>query len=165
MWRVFLLAKELSASQKGLYSMELSSQSVIWLLITRYLVSFPCIYWRSLVLVYTQAKNTHHAFLHNAKYFFKSLFYNSGTLPAKSCRIFSKCNKVAEKNLTQLKTFDKCVWKKTYWSHTRVNKHATLYRVTHTHFYQALTLNNAKIQCELQWKPKPVCYKNLVKFI
>jgi len=21
-------------------------------------------------------------------------------------------------NLTQIKTFDKCIWKKTYWSHT-----------------------------------------------
>jgi len=68
--------------------------------------------------VHTQAQNTHPAFLHNEKYFFKSLYYNSGTLTARSCRIFNKCNKVADKNLTQLKTFDKCIWKKTYWSHT-----------------------------------------------
>jgi len=68
--------------------------------------------------VYIQAQNTHHAFLHNAKYFFKPPYYNSGTLTARSCRIISKCKKVADKNLTQLKTFDKCIWKKTYWSHT-----------------------------------------------
>ena len=82
-------------------------QSVSCLLIIRYLVSFPCIYGRSLVLSYTQAQNTHHASLHNAKYFFKSLYYNSGTLTARSCRILSKCNKVADSNLTQLKIFDK----------------------------------------------------------
>jgi len=117
MWRVCWLTKELLASQ-GLYCMQLSSQSVIWLPIIRYLVSFPCTYWRSLVLLYTQAQNTHHAFLHSAKYFFKCLFYNSGTLTARSCRICSKCNKVADKNLTQFKTLDKCIWKKTYWSHT-----------------------------------------------
>jgi hypothetical protein len=39
------------------------------------------------------------------------------------------------------------------------------YRVTHAHFYQALTHNNATIKCEQQWKPKTVCYKNLGKFI
>ena len=59
--------------------------------------------------MYTLAQNTHHAFLHKAKYFFKSLYYNSGTMAARSCRIFSKCNKVADKNLTQLKAFDKCI--------------------------------------------------------
>jgi len=44
MWRVCWLAKKLLASQEGLYCMQLSSQSVIWLPIIRYLVSFPCIY-------------------------------------------------------------------------------------------------------------------------
>ena len=116
MWRVCQSAKERLASQEELYPLELSSQSVSWLPIIRYLVSFPCIYWRSLVPVYTQAHNTHHAFLHNEKFFFKSLYYNSGTLTARSCGIFSKCNKVAHKNLTQLKTSDKCIWKKKYWS-------------------------------------------------
>ena len=90
--------------------------SVSSLLIIRYLVSFPSVYWRSLVLVHTQAHNTHHNFLHNAKFPFKSLYHNSGTLTARSCTIFSKCNKVADRNLTQLKTFGKCIWKKTYWS-------------------------------------------------
>jgi hypothetical protein len=118
MWRVFWLAKDLSASQEELYCMELSSQSVSWLCIIKYSVSFLCIYWTSLVLVYTQAQNTHLAFLHNAKYFFKSLYYNAGTVTARSCRTFSKCNKVADKNLTQLNTFDKCIWKKTCWQHT-----------------------------------------------
>jgi hypothetical protein len=79
MWRVCWLAKELLLSQEELYSMQLSSQSVRWLPIIRYLVLFPCIYWRSLVLVYTQALNTNHAFLHNAKLFFKCLYYSSGT--------------------------------------------------------------------------------------
>jgi len=116
MWRVCWLAKELLASQGVKQSV---GQSVSWLLIIRYLVSFPCIYWKSLLLlVYPLAHNTHHAFLHNAKYFFKCLYFNSGTLTARSCRIFSKCNKVAYKHLTQLKTFDKCIWKKTYWSYT-----------------------------------------------
>jgi hypothetical protein len=59
--------------------------------------------------MYTQTQNTHLAFLHNAKYFFKSLYYNSGTANAKSCRIFSNCNKVPDRNLTQLNTFDKCI--------------------------------------------------------
>ena len=73
------------------------------------------------------------AFLHNAKYFFKSLYYNSGTLTARSCRILSKCNKVADSNLTQLKIFDKCILKFTYVTaydrrplsetHTEWNKH------------------------------------------
>jgi len=58
------------ATEEGLYCMQLSSQSVSWLPIISYLVSFPCIYWRSLVLLYTQAQNTHQAFLHNAKFFF-----------------------------------------------------------------------------------------------
>ena len=116
MWRVYRLAREPLASQEGLYPMELSSQSVSWLSIIRYLVSFPCIYWRSPVPVYTQAHNTHHAFLHNVKFFFKSLYCSSETLTARSCTIFSKCNKVADKNLTHLKTFDKYIWKNTYWS-------------------------------------------------
>jgi hypothetical protein len=60
-----------------------------------------CIVWRMVLVL--------HAFLHNAKYFFKSVYYNSGTLTARSCRIISKCNKVADKNLTQLNTFDKCI--------------------------------------------------------
>jgi hypothetical protein len=47
--------------------------------------------------VHTQAHNTHHALLHNAKYFFESLHYNSETLTGRSCRIFSKCNKVVDK--------------------------------------------------------------------
>jgi hypothetical protein len=112
MWWVCWLAKELFAS------MQLSSQSVSWLPIITYLVSFPCIYWRSLVPVYAQSQNTHHALLHNSKCFFKSLYYNSGTVTARSCRIFNKCNKIADINLTQIKTFDKYIWKKTYWSHT-----------------------------------------------
>jgi len=29
---------------------------------------------------------------------------------ARSCRNFSKCNKVADKNLTQFKTFDECIY-------------------------------------------------------
>jgi hypothetical protein len=93
MCRVCRLANELLASQEGLYSMKLSGQSVSWLPIIRYLVSISLYYWRSLVLVYTQSQNTHHAFLHNTKYFFKFLYYNSGTLTVRSCRIFSKCNK------------------------------------------------------------------------
>jgi hypothetical protein len=44
MWTVYWLAKELSASPEGLYCMQLSSQSVSWLPIIRYLVSFLCIY-------------------------------------------------------------------------------------------------------------------------
>ena len=71
---------------------------------------FSLYYWRSLVLVYTQSHNTHQAFLHNAKYFFKSLYYNSGTVTARSCTIFSKCNKLPDMNFTQLKTFDKCIY-------------------------------------------------------
>jgi hypothetical protein len=35
-------------------------------------------------------------------------------LTARSCRIFSKCNKVADKNLTQLNTFYKCILKFRY---------------------------------------------------
>ena len=73
MCRVCWLANELLPPQEELYCMELSSQSVSWLTIISYLVSFPCVYWRSLVLLYTQAQNTHHAFLHNAKCFFKCL--------------------------------------------------------------------------------------------
>ena len=89
MWRVCWLTKKLVLSQKDSTP---CSQSVSWLPIIRYLVYFPCIYWRSLVPVYTQAHNTHHAFFHNAKFFFKSLYHNSGTLTARRCRIFSKCN-------------------------------------------------------------------------
>jgi hypothetical protein len=44
MWRVCRLDKELPASQEGLYCRELSSQSVSWLPVIRYLVSFPSIY-------------------------------------------------------------------------------------------------------------------------
>ena len=102
------------------------SHAVSWLPITRYLVSIFLYSWKSLIPVYIQPQNTHHALLHNSKYFFKSLYYNSGTLTARSCSIFSKCNRVADKNLTQLKISDKCIyiwvlpcsWKNTYWSHT-----------------------------------------------
>jgi hypothetical protein len=54
-------------------------------------------------------QNKHHAFLHNAKYFLKSLYYNSGTLFARSCRIFGQCNRVSDKISTQLKTSNKCM--------------------------------------------------------
>jgi len=139
-------------------------QSVSWPPIISYLVSFPCIYSRSLALVYTQAHNTYHAFLHTAKYFFKSLYYNFGTLTARSCRIISNCNKVADKNLTQLKILISVSERKhTYQIH--VIKHATLHTVTQVNFYQALTLNNATITCEQQGKHKTVCYKNVAKFI
>jgi hypothetical protein len=164
MRRVCWLVKELLPSQEGLYTMQLSSQSVSWLSIITYLVSFLCIYWRSLVLLYTQAQNTHHAFLHNAKYFFKSLYYNSGTLSARSCRTFSKCNKVADNNLTQFK-FLINVSERKHTDHIHVIKHTTLLKVTTAHFYLALTLNNATIKCEQQCKPKPVYYKNLGKLI
>jgi hypothetical protein len=84
MWGVRWLVKELSASvQHGL------KPSVSRLPIIRYVLSFHCIYCTSLVLVHTQTHNTHLAFLHNTKYFFESLYYNSGTLTARSCRIFS----------------------------------------------------------------------------
>ena len=39
-------------------------------------------------------------------------------------------------------------------------KHATLHKVTHAHFYQALTLNNATIKCEQQRKHKTVLQKS-----
>jgi hypothetical protein len=118
MWIFCWLAKELSASPEALYCMQLSSQSVSWLPIIRYLVSCPCIYRSSLVLVHTQTQNTHLVFLHNTKYSFQSLYYSSGTVTAWNCRMVSKCNRVADRNLTQLNTFGKCIWKKTYWSHT-----------------------------------------------
>ena len=44
MWKICWLAKELLAPQEVLYSMQLSSQSVSWLPIIRYLACFPCIY-------------------------------------------------------------------------------------------------------------------------
>ena len=133
--------------------MQFSSQSVSWLPIIRYLVSFPCIYWRSLVLLYTQAHNTHQAFLHNAKYFFKCLCYNSGTrLPG-----------VAESSVSVTKWLT-VTWhsprllinvsERKHTDHIHVIKHATLHKVTHTHFYQALNVNSATIQCEQQCKPK-----------
>ena len=189
--------------------MQLSSQSVSWLPIIRYLVSFPCIYWRSLVLVHTQvlflythkpcscahtspvpvytqvlflcthkscccihtspvpvhtqAHNTHHAFLHNAKFFFKPVHYNSGTLTVRRCRIFSQCNRVADRNLTEFRTFDKCTWKKAYWSH--ICDYTCHIMHCNTCTFWALTVNNATIKCEQQCKPKPVCYKNLAKLI
>jgi hypothetical protein len=117
--------------------------------------SCPCVH---------TAQNTHHAFLHNAKYFFRSLHYNFRTLTGRSCRISSKCNKVADNNLMQLKSFDN-VSERKHTDHIHVIKHATLHTLTHTHFYQALTLNNATIKCEWQCKPKTVCYKNLGQFI
>jgi hypothetical protein len=164
MLRVCWLAMELSASQEGLYCMELSSQSVCWLPIITYLVPLPRIYWTSLVLVHAQTKNTYHAFLHNAKHFFKSLHYNCGTPTASSCRIFSKCNKVAERNLTRL-TILVSVSERKYTDHMQVIKHATLYTVTHAHFYQELTVDSATIKCEQQYKHKPVCNRCMAKFI
>ena len=147
MWRVCWLAKELLASQEDLYCKQLSSQSVSqsvsWLPIIRNLVSFLCIYGRSLVLVYTQAQNTHHAFLHNAQYFFKCLYYNSGTLTARSCRIFSKLTIPWHSSRFLLR-----VSERKHPDHIHVIKHATLHTVTHTHFYQALIVNRATIQCE-----------------
>jgi len=40
--------------------------------------------------------------------FYKSPYYNSGTLTAKTCKIFSKRLKMADHNSTQLKTIDEC---------------------------------------------------------
>ena len=48
------------------------------------------------------------AFFHNSIYVFKSPYYNSGTLTAKTCKIFSKRHKMADQNSTQLETIDKC---------------------------------------------------------
>ena len=85
--------------------MQLSSQSVGYLSLD---IQFPFLAFTEEVL-FLCTHNTHHVFLHNAKYFFKSLYHNSGTVTARNCRILRKCNKVADKNLTQLKTFDKCI--------------------------------------------------------
>jgi hypothetical protein len=128
MWRGCQLANELSASQEQFNCMELINLSVSWKPIIRYLVSYPCIYWTSLVLVHTQTQNTHLAFLHNTKYSFQSLHY-----------------RVADRNLTQLNTSNKCIWNKTY-DHIHVIKLITLHTVTHAHFYQALTGNSSTIK-------------------
>jgi hypothetical protein len=164
MWRVFLLAKELSASQEGLYCIELSSQSFSWLPIIKYLVYFPCIYWTSLVLVHTQTQNTHLAFLHNTKYSFQSLYYNSRIVTAWSCR----CSVNVTEWLTgtwHSSTLLVSVSERKHTDHILVIKHATLYTVTHAHFYQALTGNSATIKCEQQYKHKPVRCRNMATFI
>ena len=104
------------------------SQSVSWLRIIRYLVPFSC--------VHTQTNNTHHALLHITKYFFKSLYYNSGTLTARSCRIFSKCNKVADKNLIQLKTSNKCMSVRVFSLFPKQNKLITCMWLNMSHYTQ-----------------------------
>ena len=76
--------------------------------------------------MHTQAHNTHHAFLHNSKFFFKPLHYNSKTLTARSWWIFSNCNKMADKNLTQFKTN---VSEIKHTDDIHVTKHDTLCRV------------------------------------
>jgi hypothetical protein len=112
------------------------SQSVSWLPIIRYLVSFPCIYWRILVLVYTQHRTL--TVLFSIMQNFSSIVHTTVLeLTARSYRIFSKCKKVADNNLTQFKTSYKCIWKKKHTNHIHMIKHATLYTVTHTHSYQA----------------------------
>ena len=139
-------------------------QSVSWLTIAKYLVSFPCVYRKSLVLLYTQAHNTHHAFLHNAKFFFKSPSYNSGTLTASSCRISVSVTKWLTVTGHSSRLLIN-VSERKHTDHIHVIKHTTLHTVTHAHFYQALTVNNATIKCEQQYKHKTVCYKKLAKFI
>jgi hypothetical protein len=128
-------------------------QSVISLSISRHLVSFPCIYWRSLVLVYTQHRTL--TMLSSIMQIFLqvSVLQLRNWLPgaAESSVSVTKWLTIT----SQLKTFDKCIWKKKkHTDHIHVIKHATLYTVTHTHFYQGLTLNNATIKCEKQCKPK-----------
>jgi len=147
MWRVCQWAKEPLASQQELYHMELSSQSVSWLPIIRYLVYFPCIYWRSLFLMYTQAHNTHHAFLHNAELFSKSLYHSSGTVTARSCTISGSVTKWLTRTWHRSRLL-LCLSERKHIEHTYVIKHATLYTVTHTHFYRAPTVKNATIKCE-----------------
>ena len=92
-----LIYRDLRSTKHKIYSMQLRSQLATYHMTFSFLSLY---YWRSPVPVYTQSHNTHHAFLHITKYFFKSLYYNSGTLTARSCRIFSKCYKMADKNLT-----------------------------------------------------------------
>jgi len=101
-----LIYRDSHSTKHKIYSMQLRSQLATYHMTFSFLSLY---YWRSRVPVYTQSNNTHHAFLHITKYFFKSLYYNSETLTARSCRIFSKCNKMADKNLTQLKTSSKCM--------------------------------------------------------
>jgi len=131
MWRVCWLAKELLASQEGPYSMKFSSQSVSWLPVIRYLVSFPCIYWRSLVLLYTQAQNTHHAFLHNANNFFQVSvlqFWNWLPAAAESSVSVTKWLTITRHSSRLLVT----VSERKRTNHIHVIKYATLYTVTHT---------------------------------
>jgi hypothetical protein len=109
MCSVCRLSNELLASQEGPYAMQLSSQSFGYLSLDIQFL-FPCITeevfflctlnHRTLTMLSSIMQNISS----------KSLYYNSGTLTARRCRIFSNCSKVANKNLTQLKTFDKCLY-------------------------------------------------------
>jgi hypothetical protein len=126
MWRVCWLAKELLPSQEWLL------HGVNWLPIVRYLVSFPCIYWRSLVLLYTQAQNTHHAFLHNAKFFFKFCT----TLLELLLPGAAESSISVAKWLTRTWRSSRLlinVSERKHTDHIHVIKHATLYRIAHTH--------------------------------
>jgi len=123
------------------------SQSVSWLPIIRYFVAFPSIYWRTLFLVHTQAHNTHHAFLHNAKFFFKSLYYSSGTVNGRSCTISVSVTKGLTRTWHSSRLWIS-VSERKHIEHTYVIKHVTLCAVTHTHILLSGTVKNGTIKCE-----------------
>ena len=165
-WKVCWLAKELLPSQ-GLYCMQLSSQSVSqsvgYLSLGIYFL-FP-VFTEEVLFLYTHK--------HTTLTMLSSIIQNFSS---------SLCTTILEVWLPGVAEFAVSVTKRLtrtwhssrhlinvserkYTDHIHVVKHATLHRLTHAHFYQALTLNNATTKCEQQCKPKTVCYKNMAKFI
>jgi len=145
MWRIYRLAKEPLASQE-LYTMDLCSQWVSWLPIIRYLVSFPSIDWKNLILVCTQAHNTHHAFLHNAKFFSKSLYHSSGTLTARSCTISVSVTKWLTRAWHSSRLL-LCVSERKHIEHACDQTCHIMHSNTHT-FLSGTDCKNATIKCE-----------------
>ena len=144
MWRVCQWAKEPLASQGELYPMKLSSQSVSWLPIIRYLVSFPCIYWRSLFLVHTTL-----TMLSSIMKIFSSSLCT--TIPELWLPGAAQSSVSVTKWLTRnwhSSSLLISVSERKHTDHIYRIKHATLYRVINTHFYRALTVNNSTIKCE-----------------
>jgi hypothetical protein len=138
MSRVCWLAKELLASH-------LSSQSVRYPSLG---IQFPFLVFTEEVLFLCTHKHRTLTILSSImQNFSSSLCTTILELTVRSCRIFSKCNKVADNNLTQFKTMIN-VSERKHTDHIHVIKNATLHTVTHAHFYQALTVNNDTIKCE-----------------
>jgi len=151
MWRVCWLAKELLASQ-GIYCMRLSSQSVAY-------SSLGILF---LFLVFTEEVLFFCTHKHRTLTILSSIMQNiSSSLCTTILELLLPGSAEAWVSVTKWLTvtwhsskFLINVSGRKHTDHIHVIKHTTLHTVTHAHFYQALTLNSATIQCEQQCKPK-----------